>query len=317
MGLFRLLIVGVIAATVLGCGNDAPVPEPDDEPTGLTILVTGATGTQGGAVARALLSRGHSVRALTRSPQKPAALGLATRGAVIVQGDFDDAASLDRAMQGVHGVFAVTNFWEHGFDGEVAHGKALIEAAQRAGVSHFVFSSVAGADQQTGLGHFDSKMQIENSLRESGLPHTVLRPVEFMDNWRYSRADLLAGHYRNPRDPAESHQWIAARDIGYFAAEAFDNPAHWLGRTETIAGDQMTLRVLTETMSEVFGKPVAYEQVGWDEFEQTMGEELTDMYRWFSTEGYNANVTALREEHPRLMTVREYLGRLASATGTP
>ena len=205
-----------------GCGGG--------QPDGPTILVTGATGTQGGAVARELLARGYHVRALTRDPGQPAAEALRELGAVPVRGDYDDEASLLAAMEGAYGVFAVTDFWEHGYDREVAHGEALISAAEEAGIRHFVFTSVASADRETGIAHFDSKAEIEKSLQFSDLDYTIVRPVSFMDNWRWSREDILAGRYVNPRPPSDRHQWIDARDIGHFGAEAFDNPEAWFGR---------------------------------------------------------------------------------------
>lgn len=299
----------VALALLAGCGGDSATGTNPDAPA--TILVTGATGTQGGAVARELLERGYAVRALTRNPEQPAARGLVALGADVRQGDYDDPPSLDAAMEGVHGVFAVTDFWEHGFEAEIRHGVNLVAAAETAGVQHFVFSSVAGADSETGLAHFDSKHEIEQILRDSELDFTILRPVEFMDNWRYSLDDLRAGRYRNPRPPGDRHQWIAAADIGFFAGEAFDDPENWLGRTEAIAGDELTLGELAGVMSDAFGRPVEYVQVPWDSWEEAMGEEMSAMYRWFSESGYDVNIEALRERYPELTTVREYLGQLA------
>ena len=313
----RIRILGAALLPLLSGACSGPADPgagaPADAPR--TILVTGATGTQGGAVARELLVRGYSVRALTRDPSKPAAQSLAGRGAEVVRGDFDDAESLAAAMAGVHGVFAVTDFWEHGKDVEIAHGRALILAAERSGVEHFVYTSVAGADQDTGLAHFDSKHEIERMLADSGLDYTVVRPVEFMDNWRYGLEQLRAGRYVNPREPTDRHQWIAASDIGFFVAEAFDHPADWVGRTQAIAGDELSLRELVAVMSDVFGRPVEHVQVSWEEFEQGAGKELTDMYRWFAGAGYDVDIAALRGEYPHLVTVRAYLEGLAAGGG--
>jgi uncharacterized protein YbjT (DUF2867 family) len=305
---FFCLLVLLFAS---GCGQS-------DDPANAAvakglILVTGATGTQGGAVARELLARGFPVRALTRNPEQPAARALADAGADVVQGDFAAADTLVAAMQGAHGVFAVTDFWEHGFDGEVAHGKALIDAAESAGIAHFVFSSVAGADDDSGLAHFESKLAIEEMLAESDLAYTILRPVEFMDNWRYRRESLLAGTYRNPRAPTDEHQWIAARDIGFFAGEAFDQPDEWIGRTVEIAGDELSLAELVAVMSEVFGRPVAHQQVSWEDFEATAGAEIAAMNRWFADVGYAVNIESLRSRYPQLQTVRQYLESLAES----
>jgi uncharacterized protein YbjT (DUF2867 family) len=110
------------------------------------ILVCGATGSQGGAVARSLLDRGFRVRALTREPQKPEAQALAEQGAEVVQGDMEDRSAMDQVLvEGIYGVFSVQNFWEAGYDREVEQGKTVADVAKAAGVEHFVYSSVGSA----------------------------------------------------------------------------------------------------------------------------------------------------------------------------
>src|ERR1035441_5506439 len=137
-----------------------------------TILVTGATGQQGGAVARQLLKQpSFAVRALSRDLAKPAARALAQAGAEVIRGDLNDPASIRRALEGAYGVFSVQNFMETGFDGEINQGKHLADAAKSAGVQHFVYSSVVSADRRTGLPHFESKWQIEQHIAQSRLSH--------------------------------------------------------------------------------------------------------------------------------------------------
>lgn len=275
------------------------------------ILVTGATGTQGGAVVRELLSRAHIVHGLTRDPESEEARALAALGAKMVKGDFDDSASLRAAMEGVDGVFGVTLFWQEGYDAEVEQGKRLIDVAKEVEVDHFVLTSVAGADDETGIPHFESKWEVEQHLRASGLDWTVIRPVEFMDNWRWSLENFLDGRLVDPREPDSSHQWIAARDIGFFAAEAFGNPDEWVGVTEEIAGDELTLAELQGALEEAFGHPFEHVQPSWEEFEAQVGEEVAIMYQWFDEEGYNVDVAALREQYPDLQTAAEFLSELA------
>src|SRR6185436_11538096 len=139
------------------------------------ILVTGATGQQGGAVARSLLRQGQKVRALTRNPAKAAALVRA--GAEVVQGDLTDPASLQPALQGVDGVFAMSTPFEAGMEEEVGQGVFLADAAKAVGVRHYVYTSVASADRNTGIPHFDSKWQVERHIQRIALPATILRPV--------------------------------------------------------------------------------------------------------------------------------------------
>src|SRR6266545_1535071 len=154
------------------------------------IAVAGATGQQGGAVARKLLSEGWKVRALTRDVNKPAAKELAALGAEIVPGDMEVRSELDAAFKGAYGVFSVQNYWlpNVGFEGEIKQGKNVADAAQAANVSHFVYASVGAAHRGMGQKHFDSKWQIEQHIQELGLPYTILRPVAFMDNMNYQRA---------------------------------------------------------------------------------------------------------------------------------
>ncbi len=274
---------------------------------GRTILVSGATGQQGGAVARQLLERGFAVRALTRDGDKPAARELAERGAEIFEGDLEDRPSVERTLEGAYGVFSVQQFWEVGVEGEIRQGKALADAAKAAGVSHFVYSSVGGAHRETGIPHFDSKWEVEEHAREVGLPLTVLRPSFFMQNWEMMREPILGGTLPQPLDPDKPFQMIDSGDIGVFAALAFENPEEWIGRDTDISGDELTMPQIAETFSRVTGRDIEYFQVPWDQFEEQMGEEYAVMYRWFNDVGYEADIPALKKEHTGLVSFEQYL----------
>lgn len=298
-----ILFLTLASFLTVACSN-SETPAPDATKV---VLVTGATGTQGGAVTRELVARGYSVRGLTRDPDSERAKKIADIGIEVVKGDYDDGASLNAAMQGAYGIFAVTDYWEHGFEREVAHGKKLIDAAKNAGIEHFVFTSVAAADADTNLPHFDSKAKIEVYLADSGLDYTILRPVEFLDNLRYMRDDVMSGRFVDPRNADKSHQWIAAKDIGFFAGEAFDNPHIWAGVTKEIAGVEMTVAEFVAAVSEVTGVNVQHIQIEWDDYELAFGEEMSDMLHWFDDEGYSADVEGLRSRYPGLMTVEDFL----------
>jgi uncharacterized protein YbjT (DUF2867 family) len=274
-----------------------------------TILVTGATGQQGGAVAQHLLQNGFQVRALTRSPDKPAAGKLRDQGSEIVEGDLDDRASLDRALEGAYGVFSVQNFWETGYEREVEQGVRLADAAKDAGVQHFVYSSVGSAHRNSGLEHFESKWQIENHIRDIGLSHTIFRPVFFMDNWEnaFLRNPILSGTLAQPLDPDTPFQQVAVDDIGAFVAMAFRDRDRWLGRELDLAGDDGTISEAAATFGRAIGRPVQYQQVPWEDYRKAAGEEYYKMYRWFQDVGYNADVQALRGEYPALTDFDTYL----------
>ncbi|HEY6582250.1 MAG TPA: NmrA/HSCARG family protein [Rubrobacter sp.] len=274
---------------------------------GRVILVSGATGQQGGAVARNLLERGFAVRALTRDAEKAAARELGDLGAEVVSGDLEDRSSIDRVLDGVYGVFSVQQFWGIGVEGEVRQGVLLADAAKAAGVEHYVYSSVGSAHRETGIPHFDSKWEVEEHVRASGVPYTVLRPVFFMQNWEFMREPILGGTLPQPLTPGKPFQMIDAEDIGVFVAMAFEDPETWIGCEVDIAGDELTMPEIAGTFSRVIGRNVDYFQVPWEGFEEQMGEEYTIMYRWFNDEGYEADIAALRDEYPRLVSFEQYL----------
>jgi len=225
------------------------------------ILVCGATGSQGGAVTRSLLDRGFRVRVLTRDPNKTEAKALADRGAEVVQGDMEERLTMDRAVEGVYGVFSVQNFWEAGYDREVRQGKTVADAAKVASVEHFVYSSVGSAHRQTGIAHFDSKWEVEEHVRRIGLPYTILRPVFFMQNWEGMREYVLGGTLAQPLDPDKPFQQVAVEDVGAFAALAFVRPEEWIGREVELAGDEQTMPEIADTFGRVTGKEIGYYQV--------------------------------------------------------
>jgi uncharacterized protein YbjT (DUF2867 family) len=271
------------------------------------VLVSGSTGNQGGAVARALLERGFPVRALTRDPEKPEAQALTERGTEVVQGDLEDRTSIDQALEGVYGVFSVQNFWEVGYDREVQQGTTLADAAKAAGVQHVVYSSVGSAYRGTGISHFDSKWEIEKHVRQNELPYTILRPVFFMQNWEMMRDQILDGTLAQPLDPDKPLQQLNVEDLGAFAAMAFENPDEWIGREVDLAGDELTMPEAAEAFSLVTGREVSYYQVPWDQFREQMGEEYAVMYEWFNDVGYEADILALRSEYAELTTLEQYL----------
>ena len=273
-----------------------------------TILVTGATGHQGGAVARHLLDRGFHVLAMTRDPAKPAAEDLADQGAEVIQGDLNDTAAITRAVKGVDGVFSVQTFLESGTEGEIRQGIDLANVAKTAGVHHFIYTSVAAADKHTGLPHFESKWTIEEHIRAIGLPYTILRPVFFMENWQNSARDpILGGTLPQPLDPNRALQMISVEDIGAFAALAFEDPEQWLGKEVELAGEELTMPQVAQIFTHILGRPVKYIQVPWDKFRAQAGDEMTRMYRWFNEHGFTADIKGLRRIHPQMLTLEQVI----------
>lgn len=274
-----------------------------------TILVSGATGRQGGAVARHLLKSGFTVRALTRNVNGTAAHELANAGAEVVAGDFDDRHSLDRALRGVHGAYSVQGFAQDGVEAESRRGINFAEAAHAAEVAHFVYSSSAGAMKKTGVPHLDSKIPIETRIRDLGLPATILRPVAFMDNWGgFFKPQIEAGTIPLPLSPDTQLQQVAVNDIGGVAALVFADPDRWIGCEVEVAGDRLTMTEMAVIFSRVLKRQVRYMQVPWKAFEEFAGDEITIMYRWYEREGYEAaDIDAVRELYPPLASLEPFL----------
>ncbi|MEV5897417.1 NmrA/HSCARG family protein [Nonomuraea fuscirosea] len=265
------------------------------------VLVTGATGNQGGATARQLLARGWTVRALVRDPAKPAARALRGQGAELVHGDLDDRDSLRVAMRGVCGVFSVQAlaYEPETLAAEVRQGKAVADIARDSGVTHLVYSSVGGAERETGIDHFASKAEIERHILALSAPATILRPAFFMNNLLHYADAVGERLLALPVKPDKPMQLIATDDIGVFAADAFDDPGHFLGRQLELAGDELTFPEVAEIYERVTGTPTRFEALPIEE----------RMFEWFAEEGYQADIAALRRRHPDLLTFERFLTR--------
>jgi uncharacterized protein YbjT (DUF2867 family) len=256
------------------------------------IVVTGATGKQGGAVARELLASGHAVRAMTRNPDGAAAKALAASGAEVVRGDLDDAASLARVLEGAWGVFALQNTWEAGVEREEEQGKRLAEVARRAGVRHYVYTSVASAHRNTGIPHFENKWRVEGTIRSLGFPsHTILRPVFFMENWvgPWFKGGLDAGKLIIALAPTTRLQMIAVEDVGKYGLLAFERHEELAGKAIDLAGDSLSMPEVAETIGRLAGRRIELVRPPIDEVRKASADYAA-MLEWFDRVGYDADI---------------------------
>jgi uncharacterized protein YbjT (DUF2867 family) len=263
-----------------------------------TILVTGATGHQGGAVARALLAGGHKVRAMTRKPDGEAARALAGKGAELVRGDLDDAASLEKALAGAWGVFAVQNTWEAGVEGEEKQGKRMAELARRAGVEHYVYTSVASAHRRTGIPHFENKWRIEQTVRALSFPsYAILRPVFFMENFQSPlwKPGLDQGKLAIALGADAPLQLIAVEDIGAYGRLVFEEAERFNGRELDIAGDEVTMPEAARILGDAMKKKLEFVRVPLEEVRRG-GADYALMFDWFDRVGYDVHIRSRSRE---------------------
>jgi uncharacterized protein YbjT (DUF2867 family) len=264
----------------------------------LTVVVTGSTGKQGGAVARGLLERGHKVRAVTRDPNSGQAKSLAKAGATVVAASLEDTAALTRALDGATSLFAMTTPFGGGTESETRQGVAAADAAKAAGV-HLVFTSVGSANRQTGIPHFDSKYEVEKHIAKVGVRATILAPVYFMENLvTFGKEQLAKGIYGGTLPPTRTLAQVAVADIGAVAVRVLEEPGRFTGRRFDLASDELTGNDVVAIVSRVIGRPFTYFQVPLEAIRQRMGEDGVRMAEWLDRVGYTVDRAALRREFP-------------------
>jgi uncharacterized protein YbjT (DUF2867 family) len=302
------------------------------------IAVVGATGAQGGGLARAILAdRGSqfAVRALTRHVDGEKAQALAAAGAEVVATDIDDAHSVERAFAGAYGAFCLTNFWEHfSAEREVAQAEAMARAARASGVRHVIWSTLEDTRQWVPLDsdrmptlhgkykvpHFDGKGEADQKFRDAGVPTTWLLTSFYWDNLIY----FGSGPKRGPDGilaltfPMGDRKLpaIAAEDIGKCAYGIFRRGEEFIGKTVGIAGEHLTGAEMAAALSDSLGEPVRYNDVA-PEVYRAFGfpgaDDLGNMFQFKRdfNEYYTGarSVEFSRSLNPELLSFRAWLAR--------
>lgn len=270
-----------------------------------TILVTGATGQQGGSLARLLLQKEHKVYALTRNAQSSSAQDLRNRGANIMKGDLDDSDSLEHAVKDVESVFLMGTPFEDGTEGEIRRGKLMADIAEENGIDHLVYSSVANADKNTGIPHFESKYKVEQHIKNLGIPYSIIGPTFFMEN--LLGPGLEQGQLALPLSPSTTLQQSALEDIAEFSALVLERREPFLGKRIDIASDEVTGEQATNILSNMLGYTVRYVPVPLEQIYQG-NEDMARMYEWYEKVGTGIDISALHEEYPEVkwLTFRDW-----------
>ncbi len=271
------------------------------------ILILGATGQQGGSVAKALLRAGWPARALVRDPVAPAAIALRDAGVELFSGSFEDTRLVRAAMKNTHGIFSVLPA-NLAADDEVRYGISIADLAAESGVTHFVYSSGASVgDTLTGVARFDAKPRIEAHLRTLPIIATIVRPMIFMEMLVRPGFGLENGRVLSLIRPEQSIQLIAVEDVGKFIAAMFADRARFGGVTLKIASDRLAGRDLEAAFSEVAGRPISYARFPDDVLEANA--DLAHMARSLEDGplAEHVDLNAMREINPEILSFRSWL----------
>ena len=284
------------------------------------FTVFGATGQQGGAVARALLAKGRKVRAVTRNPDNVKAKELQAQGAEIVQvKNMDDTASLETAIKGAYGVFLVTNYWglfgenqETAYDREVAQGKAVGDVCKKLGVEHIVFSGLELVKDIIGkpCPHFDGKGVIEKYFDEIRLPYTSTRYAYYFENFiNFPPQKNDDGTYTMTWPIKGAMDGMGVEDAGPAVAAIFDNPGEYIGKKVGFSGDRLTLGENAAIISKVTGKTLKYNEVPYDVFAKFPfpgAEDIAAMFEFYDIGNPDRSVEKTRKLNPATLTFQQW-----------
>jgi uncharacterized protein YbjT (DUF2867 family) len=275
-----------------------------------TIFVTGATGNQGGAVARSLINNGFKVKVLTRNSSSPHAQNLKKLDAEVIQGDLNNTGTFRNHIKGVDGIFAALTY-ENGIEKEIAQGMNLVNLAKEFEVKHFLYSSVIGADQHTGIPNWESKFKIENYLKQMNLPYTIIRPSSLFENFLIPQVKnrILKGKLASPVNKDVLQQFISSKDIGEIGASIFMDPGKYLGKTITIAAEEMDMKKVADIFSEGLGKEIKYQKLPMVITRLVMGKNLYKMFKWVNENDavFLKDLEGFRKEYPNLTGLKQWI----------
>jgi uncharacterized protein YbjT (DUF2867 family) len=265
----------------------------------LRVLVTGATGLQGGTVARALVQRGHRVRAVVRNPQAAAAMSLKDLGVELALGSWEDTGAMCRAAEGIDAMFLHTVPWWVGALREHELAASLAHAALKQGIGHVVLSSAAGADHSSGINVLESKERIETHLRAQGLPLSVVAPAFLMDNFL---APLWFGGISNgtfpiPLLPHQRIQMVCMENVAQTVVHFMENQRAFLGHRLALASDDLSCDDIAQVLSRSTRRTIVHQVFPLEEVEK-VNPQLVYLFRWMAERGHGIDVNSTKRELP-------------------
>lgn len=280
-------------------------------PTQKLIFVTGGTGNQGGAVARNLAGEGFMVKVLTRNPTSARSTELKKLGIELVKGNLNDVETYREYVRNVDGIFSVQTF-KDGIRKEIEQGKTLANLACQFNVKHFIYSSVAGADLNSGIPHFESKNEIEEHIKKIGLPYTIIRPASLYENFLFPQVKkaILKGKLVQPTNKETVLQYVSCEDIGKVVVKAFQNGDEYISRTITLAAEELSTQQVAEIFSSELDMPVEYKKLPWVVTRLILGKDVYKMFTWLNKGNRMTDLNEIPEkETTQLITLRSWIGR--------
>jgi uncharacterized protein YbjT (DUF2867 family) len=276
-----------------------------------TIFVTGGTGNQGGAVARNLSLQGFTVKVLTRNTNSAKSLNLKKLNIELIKGDLNNADTYREHLRNVYGIFSVQTF-ENGVDKEIKQGIALATLGKEVDVKHFLYSSVFGAHLNTGVPHMESKFKIENHIKQTGLPFTIIRPTSLYENFLIPQVKrgILKGNFVQPINRDTIQQYIAAEDIGKAATKIFLNSNEYLARTIPLATEQLSTQEVADIFSKVLNKKIEYKKLPVLITRLFLGKNLYKMFKWMNEKNAfkRTDLELTRKEFSNLLDLKSWIG---------
>ncbi|KAJ1187292.1 hypothetical protein NDU88_004069 [Pleurodeles waltl] len=281
-----------------------------------TIAVFGATGAQGGSVARALLKcPGFSVRAVTREVSRPAAIALKNLGAQVVKGDLDDKEAVEQILKGVYGAFLVTNFHTCK-DKEVTQGKLVADLAGTLGLKHVVYSGLENVNKMTGgalrVAHFDTKGEVEEYFWEKGVPMTSVRMAFYFENFltdlkpvknASGEYDLVLPMEGVPMDG------MAVADIGPVVCSLFQSPDGYIGKAIGLSAERLTAEQYAEKFSKHTGEKIKASKISTDEYSKLgfpNAEAFANMYQFYQMKP-DRDIKLTHQLYPKVKNFDQFL----------
>lgn len=277
-----------------------------------TIFVTGGTGNQGGAVARNLSEQGFIVKALTRNPNSIKSENLKRMNIEVVKGDLNNTDTYREHLKNIYGIFSVQTF-ENGVENEINQSITLATLAEEFGVKHFLYSSVFGANLNTGVAHIESKFKIENHIKQIGMPFTIIRPTSLFENFLIPQVKkgILKGKLVQAIHRNTVLQYIAAENIGKVATKIFQNSEMYLSKTIPLATEQLSTQEVADTFSEVLNKKIEYKKLPMLITKLFLGKNLYKMFKWMTEKSsfQKEDVDLTVKEFPNPVSLKTWIER--------